>query len=210
MEEKNNTFINNQNLFNSFQDIKNKINLIREKIYKNRLNKQNDLIDLEKLNSLMERNSKNYIRKKFLKQKENIKIFKPKYYIPKLRYIKHEKKNLDYYECVVDGTIISFDNNKLFSSSSPKLNNKLQLKNKNKNLLFNKSQVNINNKNNSISPYNQKYLNLSSLYSNIKKKNPYNKEFYRMKICQLHNKLFEDNQINCNKTPNKTNVKLII
>jgi hypothetical protein len=210
MEEKNNSFVNHQNLFNSFQDIKNRINLIREKIQKNRLHKQKDLIDIEKLNNLMEKNSKNYIRKKFLKQEENIKIYKPKYYIPKLRYIKSKKKNLDYYECVIDGTIISLDNNKLFSRSSSMLINNLQLKNKNKTLLFNKSQVNNNNKNYSVTPYTQKNLNLSSSYSNIKrKKSPYNKEFYRMKICQLHNKLFEDSQIECNKTPNIKNKNLL-
>ena len=211
MEEKNNSFVKHQNLFNSFQDIKNKINLIREKIHKNRLQKQKDLIDVEKLNDLMEKNSKNYIRKKFLKLEENIKIYKPKYYIPKLRYIKNKKKNLDYYECVVDGTIIRLDNNKVFSRSSSMLINNLQLKNKNKTLFFNKNQVNNNNKNNSISSYKQKDLNFSSSYSNIKrKKSPYNKEFYRMKICQLHNKLFEDSQIECNKTSNQKKLKFVI
>jgi hypothetical protein len=89
--------------------------------------------------------------------------------------------------------------------------NNLQLKNKNKTLFFNKNQVNNNNKNNSISSYKQKDLNFSSSYSNIKrKKSPYNKEFYRMKICQLHNKLFEDSQIECNKTSNQKKLKFVI
>ena len=45
MEEENNSFLKND-LNNSFQTIKNKINLIREKIYNDRLRKQKDLIDV--------------------------------------------------------------------------------------------------------------------------------------------------------------------
>ena len=31
-----------------------------------------------------------------------------------------------------------------------------------------------------------------------------------MKICQLHNKLFEDSQIECNKTSNQKKLKFVI
>ena len=61
MEEENNSFLKND-LNNSFQTIKNKINLIREKIYNDRLRKQKDLIDVEKLKELLEKNL-NYSKK---------------------------------------------------------------------------------------------------------------------------------------------------
>ena len=195
--------ISNKNikLNDSFKEIREKIDLIREKIFKDRLNQQKDLIDMEKLNELLHKNL-NYsksILKKIYKPNDNINIYKPKYYIPKLRYNKLKNKNSSYIS-VIDGSEIKFDdNNNLMIRSSSIINNSNKLKN-NKKLLFSKSQIDINN---NIPSYEQKYLNYCSSYTKIKRKpSPFNKDFYRKKICQLHNKLFEDKQIDCNKTSN--------
>ena len=50
--------ISNKNikLNDSFKEIREKIDLIREKIYKHRLNQQKDLVDMEKLNELLQKN----------------------------------------------------------------------------------------------------------------------------------------------------------
>ena len=140
--------ISNKNikLNDSFKEIREKIDLIREKIFKDRLNQQKDLIDMEKLNELLQKNL-NYsksILKKIYKPNDNISIYKPNYYIPKLRYNKLKNKNSSYIS-VIDGSEIKFDdNNNLMIRSSSIINNSNKLKN-NKKLLFSKSQIDINN-----------------------------------------------------------------
>ena len=195
-----NNNVNKDDFEDSFDRMKNKIYSLREKIIKNRNRKQNDLIDIQKLNKLLSQtwgeikpnpklleiknllNVENHLNKYNNYQNNNI---------PKLRFREKSPIN-DYYVSAISGRRLDLNN--MNSYSKPiKVKNNFIISNKKKNVLL--FEYNLSQTNSSLTGRNfrsKQPLNKSSSVKIIKKNSPFNKEYYKNELNRLHHKLFSE------------------
>ena len=194
-----NNNVNKDDFEDSFDRMKNKIIILREKIIKNRNRKPNDLVDIQQLNKLLSQtwggvkpnpklleiknllNVDNYLNKSNY-QNNNI---------LKLRF-KEKSPNNDYYVSAISGRRIDLNN--INSYTKPlRAKNNFVISNKNKKVLM--FEFNLSQSNSSLTGRNfrsKQPLNKSSSVKIIRKNSPFNKEYYKNELNRLHHKLFSE------------------
>ena len=205
-----NNNVNKDDFEDSFDRMKNKIIILREKIIKNRNRKPNDLVDIQQLNKLLSQtwggvkpNPKLLEIKNLLGEEKNLNkyINYPNNNIPKLRFREKSPIN-DYYVSGISGRRLDLNN--MISYSKPlKQKNNIIISNKNKKVLM--FEYNLSQSNSSLTGRNfriKQPLNKSSSVKIIRKNSPFNKEYYKNELNRFHQKLFsEDYFINKESIP---------
>ena len=205
-----NNNVNKDDFEDSFDRMKNKIIILREKIIKNRNRKPNDLVDIQQLNKLLSQtwgeikpNPKLLEIKNLLGEEKNLNKYMnyPNNNIPKLRFREKSPIN-DYYVSAISGRRLDLNN--MISYSKPlKQKNNIIISNKNKKVLM--FEYNLSQSNSSLTGRNfrsKQPLNKSSSVKIIRKNSPFNKEYYKNELNRFHQKLFsEDYFINKESIP---------